>query len=680
MSFKFITSDNQSNVYAVTDSGDLLYYRDEARDGTSRWANDGTGQRIGSEWGHFLHVFAGNDGIIYAVAPNGNLLYFRDEARDGSQHQLINGGIGQKIGSGWNSFLKIFSGGDGIIYAIASNGDLLYYRDEARDGTPRWSFGGEGQKIGTGWGDYLHVFSGDGGVIYAIALNGDLLYFRDKARDGTKQWFRNGKGKKINNGWDLFPAVFSGGDGIIYTVTPDGFLFFYKDEDRNGKAKWANDGRGQTIGSGWFAAPKNIGNIEGYCTPISVLPGQAIEFKVSSDFNYQVTYMRLKQQSDGKVGIPMAETFHLNALARSAPSDAWENGCGWQTSFTLEVPPAWPSGVYAARCADLNGDETYIVFVVKPLLHQVGDFAVLANTNTWNAYNGYGGRSKYSSPPAAQLSFDRPNPETSPIGDGANHLTRSELWILNWLEEAGYRLDVYSDHDFHLGVENMAGYKALILTTHPEYWTLQMIRNLEQYLRNGGHLLYLGGNGIFERVEFNNEAGALILMNGDSNSDRPKSYLRNLNPPHSERAILGVAFRFDNYMTFAPYRVERSGHRFFAGTGLANGDLIGQNGINGGAASGWEMDTSESGNAADGEAVLATGADDRGSPPNNIEVLARGINQGENGNYGADMTYYETTGGGFVFSVGSLSFGGSLAQDAQLQAIIKNVLNECLGQ
>ena len=34
MSFKFVTADDQSNIYAIPDNGDLLYYRDEARDGT----------------------------------------------------------------------------------------------------------------------------------------------------------------------------------------------------------------------------------------------------------------------------------------------------------------------------------------------------------------------------------------------------------------------------------------------------------------------------------------------------------------------------------------------------------------------------------------------------------------------------------------------------------------------
>jgi hypothetical protein len=205
-----------------------------------------------------------------------------------------------------------------------------------------------------------------------------------------------------------------------------------------------------------------------------------------------------------------------------------------------------------------------------------------------------------------------------------------------------------------------------------------MIDILAKYVQQGGHLLYLGGNGIFEKIEYNNAANALVCLNGDPNSERARSYLRNLNPPRSERALLGVGYKFDNYMTFAPYKVEMSEHRFFAGTGLSNGDLIGQEGINGGAASGWEMDTSQPGMAGDGQVVSATGADDRGSAPGNLQVLARGINRGDNGDYGADMTCYET-GGGFVFSVGSISFGGSLVKDGHLQAIIKNVLNECLG-
>jgi hypothetical protein len=100
MSFKFVTADDQSNIYAVPDSGDLLYYRDQARDGTARWAFGGTGQKIGSGWGDFTHLVSGGDGILYASTPDGSLLFYRDMARDGTSN-WANGGTGQAIGSGW---------------------------------------------------------------------------------------------------------------------------------------------------------------------------------------------------------------------------------------------------------------------------------------------------------------------------------------------------------------------------------------------------------------------------------------------------------------------------------------------------------------------------------------------------------------------------------------------------
>ena len=47
-----------------------------------------------------------------------------------------------------------------------------------------------------------------------------------------------------------------------------------------------------------------------------------------------------------------------------------------------------------------------------------------------------------------------------------------------------------------------------------------------------------------------------------------------------------------------------------------------------------------------------------------------------NGGGDAEMIYYPHPGGGFVFSVGSLTFGGMLAVDPQLQTLMRNVLRE----
>jgi Tachylectin len=678
LSFRFVTGDEQGNVYAVTEHGDLLYYRDRTRDGTGSWADVGVGRRIGAGWGDFLDVFSGGDGILYAVKPNGDLLYYRDLARNG-QSRWAFGGVGQKIGSGFASFARLFSGGDGIIYAVALNGGLYFFRDEARNGTSRWSHHGVGQKIGAGWGEFRHVVSGGNGVLYAVTDDGTLLFYRDLARDGTARWAFAGAGQPIGHGWRYFPAVMSGGNGILYAVTPDSFVLFYQDLARNGRSSWAGGGTGRQVGAGWYVTPETT-TVEGYPVPLSVVAGDSVDFKISATKQYAVTYVRLKQQVDGSVGIPLTDAFVVDARVQSAPDEAWEFGCGWDTTFRLSLPAEWSSGLYAARCTDSDGKDAYVVFLVKPHPQQRADIAVLANTNTWNAYNGWGGRSKYtSSGHAPVMSFERPNDMTTPVDDGdLNHTTRAELWLLGWLEDAGYRFDVYSDGDFHKGIEDLSRYKALVLNTHPEYWTTAMRDNLDEYLASGGNLLYLAGNGLFERCEYIRDDTAVRFEGGDPALGRARNYFRNLGRP--EREVLGVAFLYNNFLTEsdpAPYEVQMAQHPFFAGTSLSNGDEIGQEGKNG-PASGWEMDWSENATAPDGVIVTAREGSDRGRRPDNLQLLARGTNRRADGNLTAHMTYYDHPGGGFVFAVGSLCFTGSLVQDAKLQIVVKNALDTAL--
>jgi hypothetical protein len=626
----------------------------------------------------FEFVFADREGSIYAVVDNGDLLYYRDQARNGTANWAF-GGVGQKIGTGWN-FRQVFSGGDGIIYAVTPDGDLLYYRDQARNGTANWAFGGVGQKIGTGW-NFRQVFSGGDGVIYGIASTGDLFYYRDEARNGTFGWSFDGIGQRIGNGWNGFWTVFSGGGGIVYAITTSGDLLYYRDEARNGTFKWSFDGIGQKIGSGWMPS-----SLEGYCWPLSAFPGETIEFKVSSPSPYEVSYLRLKTQPNGDIGVPMSAAMNLDSDVQSTNPNWVSDGCDWTTSFSLTVPGDWRSGLYAAWCSDTAGNQFYIVFIVKPAAPQRGSVLALASTNTWAAYNAWGGFSKYGPAIPLDLTFLRPNPTTTPIDDGTiNHLTRADLWILNWMEDAGYQVDVITDTDLHNGFADIGSYPALILTSHPEYWSVGMADHLQEYLGNGGSVLYLGGNGMFEQCIFNSDVTALTFFNGDPSLSRPAAFFRNLNPPRPERGVLGVAFRFDNswgdptsWNAF-PYQVRMADHPLFAGTGLTNGNLIGETGLqgnNGGGASGWEMDTSNPGNEPnDGVVVSASVSSDRGVAPPNLQLLARGTNSPT---HAADMTYYATGHGGFVFSVGSICFGGSLVQDANLQIIVKNALDKSL--
>ncbi len=431
------------------------------------------------------------------------------------------------------------------------------------------------------------------------------------------------------------------------------------------------------LGSGCAVRCATAAALEGYCWPLSAAPGDTVAFMVSSTATYQVTFMRYHRLNDGNVGTALATLTNLPAGVQAAPDSGWK-GCSWAPSFPFVIPADWTSGIYGAELSSPGLTTFRMSFVVKPSPSAHGDFAVLANTNTWSAYNDWGGRSKYTSTPGHEIGFLRPNPYIHANGAGVNHLTRAELWVLDWLASCGYGIDSYSDLDLHNGIPGLDLYKGLILHTHPEYWSVEMMDRLEGYLAQGGSVLYIGGNGIYEKVVFSSDGTQLTFFpeywNGTREARR-RSYFRNLDPPRPERAVLGVAYRSDGYQTWAPFQVLDAGHRFFAGTGVSDGSLIGASGLNGGGASGWEMDTSIPGLAADGVIVAAFGSDDRGSPPANIALLARGTNAG---GYGADMTYYRHPGGGGVFAAGSLSFGGSLVIDPVLQQVVRNVLDEFL--
>jgi len=392
MTILLVDCDEQSNFYAATETGQLNFYQDQARNGTGIWAFGGQPQQIGQGWQDIRQLICGDGGVIYAIDAKGRLLYYKDLARNGTGIWAF-GGVAQVLSdSGWNEYARVFSGGGGILYAIGTNGDLFYYRDEARDGTARWAFGGAPQKIGSGWNGFRDVAYGGDGIVYAVAEDGSLLWYRDLGRNGTFSWANGGKGRQIGQGWNIFSRVLSGQDGVLHGITPDGFMLFYREEARDGTGVWANGGQGQQIGQGWFVSSQRA-SVEGYAWPLSAAPGERVGFHVSARTPYTVTYLRLKAFA-GMVGPPVASPFAGAAIQQSAPPEAWQDGCGWAETFALDVPPYWVSGLYSAQCVDTSGATSHIVFAVKPVAPRA-DFAVLANINTWNAYNDWGGMSKY---------------------------------------------------------------------------------------------------------------------------------------------------------------------------------------------------------------------------------------------------------------------------------------------
>lgn len=424
-----------------------------------------------------------------------------------------------------------------------------------------------------------------------------------------------------------------------------------------------------------YEAP-DVTKMQGYASRLSAAPTDNIAFQMTTGApSYTVTFQRL-----GEAGGVIGGLEDVPGRVQACPERAWETGCDWETDFYWIVPENCRSGIYAAECVDANGSTFYVTFVVTPRLDRKGEVAVLASTNTWNAYNGWGGMSAYSQPGPKSLSLDRPMPSATPVWTKRSHLAPAELWVLDWLERAGYAGDVYSEMDLHLGWNWLKSYRALIINTHGEYWSEPMRDHLDAYLNAGGSLLYLSGNGVYWKVTYDPTCRAMeVRKDGKPHYQTGEAggLWRSLGRP--EHSVLGVGYVRPGYMTFAPYMVEDASHWAFKGVGLKNGDLIGLEGINGGAASGWETDQ----------------ADERS--PKNLRMLARGLNPEDyvgpassaqypdpayrwDGRGGAHMTYYDHPGGGGVFSVGSIAFGGSLVVDPVLQQIVRNVLDRFLGR
>jgi len=140
----------------------------------------------------------------------------------------------------------VFSGGNGVIFAITDAGELFYYKYLGM-ATGANSWGNSHMQIGNGW-NFRHVFSSGDGVLYGITDTGDLLYFKYLGmNNGSRTW---GKvNVPIGSGW-IFRHVFAGDAGVIFAVNDAGVLFYYKYLGMStGAATWGPVGK--QIGSGW---------------------------------------------------------------------------------------------------------------------------------------------------------------------------------------------------------------------------------------------------------------------------------------------------------------------------------------------------------------------------------------------------------------------------------------------
>jgi hypothetical protein len=155
--------------------------------------------------------------VIYTVAQDGDLHWYSYHGNGESDRSGNTGwdpNSGNPIGNGWQSLPYIFACGS-VIFGVQQNGDLVWYQyqgngESDRSGNTGWS-PNTGNPIGNGWQGFRVLFGGSddsggfGQVIYNVAQNGDLRWYRyeghgENDRSGSTGWNPN-SGNAIGNGW-----------------------------------------------------------------------------------------------------------------------------------------------------------------------------------------------------------------------------------------------------------------------------------------------------------------------------------------------------------------------------------------------------------------------------------------------------------------------------------------------
>jgi len=438
----------------------------------------------------------------------------------------------------------------------------------------------------------------------------------------------------------------------------------------------------------------------GYAWPKWCQSGDSVAFRVHSVEPYKLGLWRHGWKKEFVRNVGWYDNHGPRAVMQTVPDGFFvERGVGWDaghgTVHQQQIVAPQSSGLYYFHARGESGRRCSFPLVVAPRQPQAR-LAVLASTNTWNAYNPFGGRSNYilaermidepivnskSDLPRYKLkdygewhadryeplSFDRPEPRNQvPWDDECTDLIEGRMecalapaeWrTLAWLEREQVAYDLYSDFQLHDGTLPLAQYDVLLLNVHPEYWSTEMYQRVKEWVfGQGGKLLYLGGNGINCRVEFLAD-GSMRCHNRWEAGKESRFHTAH----ESEANLLGVVYSDPGAMTVAPYRVIEPTHWAFAGTGLKQGDLFGTKILHeryGDGASGHETDKISP------------------SSPRNTQLLACGTNPDEGG---AHLVHFATPSAGEVFSVGSITFPTGLLCDPITSTITANVLRRWLG-
>ena len=221
-----------------------------------------------------------------------------------------------------------------------------------------------------------------------------------------------------------------------------------------------------------------------------------------------------------------------------------------RATFALTIPDDWRSGFYEVA---LTGDGVmgpeatshgFLVVRAGEPGRETKSLLVLG-TNTYNAYNKWGGECLYTGVP--RVSFQRPMERgyvTKPIdldgfdGRAANispepdpdhnrlqqYLSEHKvaMWtcsagwhnwerrFVQWAEAAGFRFDYAISSDLEFRREILEPYRLLLSVGHDEYWSWGMRDTVDAHLGRGGNLAMFSGNAVYWQVRYEDDGRTMV--------------------------------------------------------------------------------------------------------------------------------------------------------------------------
>jgi len=402
---------------------------------------------------------------------------------------------------------------------------------------------------------------------------------------------------------------------------------------------------------------------------------------------------------------------------------------GWRPTVQLTVPDALPSGLYAFRLTAPDGEVDRTPFVVRPRPGApTAPLALLLPTATYYAYANHRMTISGSEffPSRARLrpefAYIKDHPEVGYSmyeyhDDGSGVMLSSRRrpilnlrpgadgWaftadtnLVAYLTQLGEPFDVITDDDLHHeGQALLDGYRVVVTGSHPEYWSTAMLDGLEGWLRNGGRLLYLGGNGFYWRVSWSEDEPWVMEVRRAEDGTRgwiaePGEYYHAHGGEYgglwrrlgrAPNRLVGVGFAAQGFDRASPYRRHPEsfdGRAAWIFEGVT-GEVFGDFGVGGGAA-GQEIDRYDTRlGSPDHAVVLASSFDHSDQMLRTKEEFHATALLEHDPMIRSDIVFFEGPAGGAVFSVGSISWFGALAgngYDNDVATVTTNVIRRFL--